>query len=142
MADNEAAKPKVKRKRTQTVRERTQVTSAAEAKPRHLRRTARTATRPIRAAGRGVKKVARPLAPIAKPFKTRPMRFTGRVLATVLLIRYIRNSWRELRQVSWPGRKETFKLTIAVFAFAVIFGLTIAVVDYGLDKLFRKVLLS
>ena len=55
---------------------------------------------------------------------------------------YFREAARELKQVTWPTRKETWKLTFAVFLFAIIFGLVIAVVDYGLDKVFRKVLLS
>ena len=55
---------------------------------------------------------------------------------------YFRESARELKQVSWPSRKETWKLTLAVFIFAIIFGLLAAVVDFGLDKLFRKVILK
>jgi len=55
---------------------------------------------------------------------------------------YFRNSWRELRLVTWPGRRETWKLTFAVFLFAIIFGVVISITDYGLDKLFRKVLLK
>jgi preprotein translocase SecE subunit len=76
------------------------------------------------------------------PFKTRPARFVGRVLAKILFLNYIRNSWRELRQVSWPKRRETIKLTAAVFVFATAFALLIAVVDYGLDKVFKLLLLE
>lgn len=55
---------------------------------------------------------------------------------------YFVNSWRELKQVSWPGRKETWQLTFAVFVFAFVFGLLITVTDYGLDKLFKKLILK
>ncbi len=54
---------------------------------------------------------------------------------------YIANSWRELRQVSWPTRRTTWKLVFAVFAFAIFFGVLISVVDYGLEKIFRPILL-
>lgn len=138
MAEKEPAKSK--HKRAQTVRERTQ--SHAQPKPRRLKRTAGNLARPVRATGRGVKKVVSPLGFVLKPFRLRPVRFVGRVLAAVLLINYFRQSWRELRQVTWPGRRETAKLTSAVFVFAVIFGLVITLTDYGLDKLFKKILLN
>jgi preprotein translocase subunit SecE len=60
----------------------------------------------------------------------------------VIVPRYFRNSWAELRRVTWPGRKETRQLTSAVLVFAVIFGILIATVDYGLDKVFKKVILK
>lgn len=52
------------------------------------------------------------------------------------------DAWRELKLVTWPDRSETTKLTVAVIIFAVIFGAIIAIVDYGLDKLFRNVILK
>lgn len=55
--------------------------------------------------------------------------------------RYFSDAWGELKQVTWPTRKETWKLTLAVFMFAIIFGLLVALVDFGLDKLFKKVIL-
>lgn len=94
--------------------------------------------RPI---GQFIKRIARPFRFLLTPFRTRPARFIGRILSKVLLINYFRDSWRELKQVTWPGRRETLQLTFAVFAFALSFGLLIAVVDFGLDKLFKEVLL-
>ncbi|HLB66423.1 MAG TPA: preprotein translocase subunit SecE [Candidatus Saccharimonadales bacterium] len=55
---------------------------------------------------------------------------------------YFKNSFKELKQVTWPGRRETIKLTFAVFMFAIGFGALITVTDYGLDQLFKKVLLK
>jgi preprotein translocase SecE subunit len=54
---------------------------------------------------------------------------------------YFRSAWAELRQVTWPGRKETWRLVFAVFIFAIIMGTLIAVLDYGLEKLLREVIL-
>ncbi|MCA9327509.1 preprotein translocase subunit SecE [Candidatus Saccharibacteria bacterium] len=55
---------------------------------------------------------------------------------------YIRDSWRELRKVTWPSFRESLRLTAAVIVFSVIFGAIIAVVDFGLDKVFRQILLK
>lgn len=129
-----------KPKRTQTVRERSQ-TDANKPKRRVLK-TAESVAKPAKAAHSGAKKALKPLSPLAKPFKVRPVRFVGRVLAKVLLINYFISSVRELKQVTWPNRRETAKLTAAVFMFAIVFGAIIAVTDYGLDKLFKKILLS
>lgn len=54
---------------------------------------------------------------------------------------FFRSAWAELRQVTWPGRKETWRLVFAVFVFALILGVVIAVLDYGLEKLLREVIL-
>lgn len=59
-----------------------------------------------------------------------------------LIPRYFVNSWREVRQVTWPSRRETWRLTLAVFIFAVVFGTLVASVDKGLDLLFKKVILK
>lgn len=59
-----------------------------------------------------------------------------------LIPRYFVNSWREVRQVTWPSRRETWRLTLAVFIFAIVFGALIAGVDKGLDLLFKKVILK
>lgn len=56
--------------------------------------------------------------------------------------RYFRDSWNELKEVTWPNSKQTIALTIAVFIFAIILAIFVSGVDFGLDKLFRKVLLS
>jgi preprotein translocase subunit SecE len=71
-------------------------------------------------------------------FRLRAVRFVGRILG----LRFIRSSWQELRLVTWPTRREGRRLTTAVVIFSVVFGALIAVVDYGLDKLFRQVLLK
>jgi preprotein translocase SecE subunit len=72
-----------------------------------------------------------------KPVGT-PLRLVGRILFP----KYFRQSWGELRQVQWPGRRESIRLTYAVLLFAVIFGGLVAIVDYGLDKVFRNILLK
>lgn len=71
-------------------------------------------------------------------FSLRFMRFLGKILG----LRYLRDSWRELKLVTWPSRKQSRQLTTAVVIFSIIFGALIAVVDLGLNKLFKEVLLK
>lgn len=71
-------------------------------------------------------------------FRLRVVRFIGRILG----LSFIRGSWQELKEVTWPTRREGRRLTTAVIIFSVIFGALIAAVDYGLDKLFKQVLLK
>lgn len=78
---------------------------------------------------------------LLKPFKTKPFRFIGRFLNKVLFIQYFRDSYKELRQVTWPSRKQTMQLTFAVFIFAMSLGIAIAALDFGLNKLFELILL-
>lgn len=129
-------------KKSETVREKAAKAAEGESKPRRVRATADKAGRPLRAGGRAVAKGARPFGFLLKPLKTRPARAVGRFLSKVLFINYIKNSWKELRQVSWPDRKNTTKLTLAVFAFAISFALVIAIADFGLDKVFKAILLE
>jgi len=89
-----------------------------------------------------LKRVLRPFRFLLAPFKTRPMRAIGRFLASILLFRYFRDSWQELKQVQWPNARETVKLTIAVFAFAIFFSALISLVDYGLGKIFEQIIIK
>lgn len=59
-----------------------------------------------------------------------------------VLPQFLADAWQELRQVTWPNRRETTKLTTAVIIFAFVFGGLVAIIDYGLDKLFRNVILK
>ena len=65
-----------------------------------------------------------------------------RIIGRILLPNYLRNSWRELRQVAWPDRSTSWRLTYAVIIFSVLFGSLVAVVDFGLDKLFKELIIK
>lgn len=71
-------------------------------------------------------------------FMLPPMRLLGRILG----FRFIRDSWRELRGVTWPTFRESRHLTAAVIIFSIVFGTIIAFADYGLDKLFKQLLIK
>ena|ERR1700693_2983237 len=55
---------------------------------------------------------------------------------------YFVSSWRELKLVTWPKRKETRQLTTAVIFFAIVVGVVVSVLDLLLDKVFKKVILK
>ena len=134
MADEAEKRPKRRLRNAETIRERAlkaQEEANKPARPSRLRNTAGTVTKPVRGAG--------------KVFRYQPFKFIGKVLGflgRIVVPRYFRNSWRELRLVTWPSRKQTRQLTFAVLLFAVVFGAMVALVDYGLDKLFKEVLLK
>jgi preprotein translocase subunit SecE len=91
------------------------------------------------ATGSGIKKTTGPFGrALKKIFGIKPFRILGKIL----LPTYFRNSWKELRKVEWPNWQESRRLTFAVLMFALVFGITIALVDYGLDKLFKNILIK
>lgn len=143
MAEKSDKKPARRQlKKPETVRERAERVSTAAPKQRRVTRTAGKVTRPLRKIGAAVGRVFRPLAFVLKPFRTKPFRLIGRVIAAILLFKFFRNSWKEVRQVQWPSARETYRLTVAVFIFSLLFGALVAVTDYGLDKVFKKVFID
>lgn len=134
MADSPSKKRKL-RSPPETVRERAKATTNAPAKKRRVKQTATTISRPFKAAHHfGGKTYYLPM----------PDNKLGRFLnkRRYIVPRYFRESWQELKGVTWPDRKETTKLTLAVFTFAIIFGILVAVTDYGLDQLFKHTVLK
>lgn len=133
MADQTENKPKRRIRKAETVRELSAIAvSPVNETPSRGRLLWRGFTAPVRLLGRGFAKLGRVLG------KFKVMRVIGRIL----LPRYFRNSWKELRQVTWPGFKQSRQLTGAVILFAVIFGVVVALLDFGLDKVFKEVLLK
>ncbi len=138
----ESKKSKTKKRKLVTVRERTEQTNNTQPKSRKVRRTAGFILKPVKFLGRMLAKILRPFRFLLRPFKTRPIRFIGRVLRKIFLIDYFKDAWKELKLVTWPGRRETRQLTFAVIVFAFVFGLVITIIDYGLDKIFRRIILQ
>jgi len=54
--------------------------------------------------------------------------------------RYLRDSWRELRQVRWPNRKATWKMVLAVIVYTVLFVVLISLLDTFFSFLFNLIL--
>lgn len=139
MANNQPAKPKRLVKNPETFRERAIKASEASDKPTR-------ATRLKSVSGKVAAPLFNPVGQASgkffglKPFAVlrKPLRLIGKVIFPV----YLRKSWGELRLVTWPNWKQSRQLTSAVLIFAIIFGAVIALVDYGLDKVFKDVLLK
>lgn len=132
MADEKTDQKAPRRiRKVETIREKAEKDSAAEDAPKKrgpIRKFLGLIGRPFRPVGRFLKWVGH--------FKVM------RILGYIIVWPYIRNSWKELRAVTWPTKKESRRLTLAVIIFAVVFGILIAAVDYGLDKLFKRILLK
>lgn len=117
------------RKSAPTVRQRVESTQAKALQPKKA---------PLRALG-PLKRAQLPTAEVTKVLGAifRPIRKVLRFIVP----NYFINAWREVRQVSWPARRETWRLTFAVFIFAVIFGALVYGVDKILGELFKRLVL-
>ena len=58
----------------------------------------------------------------------------------VALGHYLRDSWRELRQVRWPNRKLTWKMVLAVIIYSLLFVVLISLLDLFFSWLFNLML--
>ena len=54
--------------------------------------------------------------------------------------RYLRDSWREIRQVRWPNRKATWKMVLAVLIYTAIFMLMISLLDLFFTWIFSLII--
>ena len=83
-----------------------------------------------------------PLKQIGHVFRWLGSRKVVRFIAKIIGIRYIARSWRELKQVTWPKFRESTRLVGAVLVFSLAFGTFVAILDYGLNKVFQNVILK
>lgn len=122
-------------RKSETMRDKATKATNKSAKPRRIKKTASVIAKPIKAAIKIANKEYYLITPRESGFKgflTKRRSFVSR---------YIISSYKELRLVTWPNRRETWRLMSAVFIFATVFALAIKFVDYGLDKLFRRAFL-
>lgn len=55
---------------------------------------------------------------------------------------YFINSWRELKNVTWPGRKQAWKLTFVVILFSVFFALFTTGLDWVFERIAKQIFLK
>ncbi|MDQ2972906.1 MAG: preprotein translocase subunit SecE [bacterium] len=119
----------------ETIRQRAERSSSAAPKRKRVRTAASSAGKPLKKAWSGA----------TREYHAMPQKESGFLgfltKSRSLFPRYIANAWTEVRQVTWPNRRTTWKLVLAVFLFATVFGVTIALVDYVLEKIFKQILL-
>ncbi|MDR1032697.1 MAG: preprotein translocase subunit SecE [Candidatus Nomurabacteria bacterium] len=77
-------------------------------------------------AGKKPSKLPKPLKAIFRPF--------------IAVGRYFKLSWIELRQVRWPNRRMTWKLTFMVIVYCIIFATLIMLLDMLFQCIFNKAL--
>ena len=53
---------------------------------------------------------------------------------------YFRGAWQELRQVRWPSRKNTWKMTLSVIVYVLIFAGIIMVLDWIFQAISKLVI--
>ena len=53
---------------------------------------------------------------------------------------YFRGAVQELRQVRWPNRKETWKMTLSVIVYVIILAVAIMLLDALLQLIFSNIL--
>jgi preprotein translocase subunit SecE len=53
-----------------------------------------------------------------------------------------RDSWREVKKVVWPSRKEAIQMTAYVFAFVVVMALFLWMTDKALEWVFYDLILG
>lgn len=132
-------KKKRRVKNPETFRERALKAADSSKKPKptsRLKTTGRKVTSPVTGP------VRRTFSRVYNAPLLKPLRVVLKILDKVLFLSYFRSSWQELKLVTWPNWKESQRLTFAVLVFAVIFGTAIAGVDWGLDKVFKQLLLK
>ena len=54
--------------------------------------------------------------------------------------RYLRDAWREIRQVRWPNRKTTWKMVLAVVIYTALFIILVMLLDSLFGWLSRTIL--
>lgn len=125
-----------RKKPSETLRQKAErAATPRQPRGRRLRSAGGTISRPFKAAHRiGKKEYYLPM----------PDNRVGRFLnkRRHFVPTYFKEAWAELRQVEWPSGRTTIRLTLAVFIFSIVFGVIVTVVDFGLDKVFRKVFIE
>jgi preprotein translocase subunit SecE len=58
------------------------------------------------------------------------------------LLAFGRDSWREVKKVVWPARKEAIQMTAYVFAFVFVMGLFLWVTDKTVEWVFYDLILG
>lgn len=158
MADKKPAskdkKPKRRLKATPTFREQSEKQDAKLQSPKKgltKRFFGSVLFAPVRLLWRGAKRLAigigrsrlgKTVAAIYMSRVFTPIRFIVKIVSKILLVQYFYNAFQELRLVTWPTNRVTWRLTGAVLAFGIIFGLAIAGMDFVLEKAFREVLIG
>ena len=135
MAEQEPQKKPRRRKGAETVRERAEKESRKAHNPNK---------------GKLKAKIHRPLSSLRRasakrynPIKA-PDNKAGKVLNKEVRFvpKFVRESWVELKQVSWPSKGEAVQKTAAVFGFAIFFIILVQFLDEIFSRLVKEILIG
>jgi preprotein translocase subunit SecE len=54
-------------------------------------------------------------------------------------IQFVKEAWRELKNVTWPGRKEIVASTVIVVLVTLLLMIYLGVIDFALAKLVKLI---
>ena len=129
MASSEKDSKKT-RKQTESVRDRAEKAIADASKPKKKDVVSEKETR------------SRKLKVLKKKQKSDKIKKEKKPRRFHIVPRFIKEAFKEIKLVTWPDARTTFKLTTAVIIFATVFSLMVSLVDYGFGKIFKKVFLN
>jgi len=52
------------------------------------------------------------------------------------IVRYLRETWFELKRVSWPTRNEAINLTVVVVVVAAFMAVVLSLMDWSFSSMF------
>ncbi len=55
------------------------------------------------------------------------------------IVNFFKEVYGELQKVVWPSRRQTIRYTTTVIIFSVVVAVILGAADYGLLKLFEKI---
>lgn len=58
------------------------------------------------------------------------------------IVNFFKEVYGELQKVVWPSRKQTIRYTTTVIVFSVVVAVILGAADYGLLKLFEKIVVK
>lgn len=135
MATEKPVKAPRRKKTPETVRERAEKESLKKSTPKKTTAVKAKIHRPL-------SKLRRLGAKEYHPIKT-PDNKTGRVLGKRVRFvpKFVRESWAELKQVTWPTKREATSKTIAVIGFAIVFAIFVQLLDFIFSKVVKEIIL-
>ena len=109
--------------------------STVKTSPKNLKAAKQATDKPSakQAKDKSKKPMSKPVAIITWPFRMIAKPF-------IALGRYIKESWHEIRQVRWPNRKTTWKMTGAILAYSALVMAFILLLDALFTFIFNNIL--
>jgi preprotein translocase subunit SecE len=135
MATEKQAKAPRKKKMPETVRERAEKQSVKNATPKKSTKVKAKIHRPLSKLRR---MGAKEYHPIKVPEKKGVRHLNKRVR---FVPKFVRESYAELKFVTWPTKREAASKTVAVIGFAILFTIFVQVLDFIFSKVVKEIIL-